>query len=343
MRMRVATPLMALATSAAVTLAGPAAGTETLRWGEHLPQCCSMYARALEWMVDEVAERSGGALRIEVSWGGVLASVGEIPTAVEHGLIDMGNIVTPYFPDQFLINNAIPFFWPQPRSQGELGELMLEWHEEIPAFGAELARYGLHLVSVRPLPPYGMICTRPIRTLEDFRGKRIRSYGVALPAMVEALGAVPVGLSDVEAYEAMRSGILDCSVGDVPLVDAFQWHEVAGYYIDLPMGASWGHLLVMNAGRYAALAEPEKAVIDGMKRDHLDELLRLFAEVETEIRARWAAEGSVEVIAFPAEDFLVTALGDPKVQAVRASWRERAVAAGMPEADAARVVEEIGD
>jgi TRAP-type C4-dicarboxylate transport system substrate-binding protein len=345
MRMKVGTSLKALLASATITLAGTTAltGAETLRWGEHLPQCCSMYAVALEWMVDEVAERSGGELKIEVSWGGVLATVGEIPTAVEHGVIDMGNIVTPYFPDQFVINNAIPFFWPQPRSQGELGELMLKWHEEIPAFGAELARYNLHLISVRPLPPYGMICTGPIRTLADFRGKRIRSYGVALPAMLEALGAVPVSLSDVEAYEAMRNGILDCSVGDIPLVDAFQWDEVGRYFIDLPMGASWGHLLVMNADRYAALSDLQKAVLDGMKRDHLDELLRLFAEVESNIRAKWAAEGSVEVIAFPAEEFLAATLGNPKVQAVRASWLERAVAAGMPEADAARVVAEISD
>jgi TRAP-type C4-dicarboxylate transport system substrate-binding protein len=336
---------MALAASVAITLAGTSvlAGAERLRWGEHLPQCCSMYAEALEWMVDEVAERSAGELSIEVSWGGVLATVGEIPSAVENGVIDMGNVVTPYFPDQFVINNAIPFFWPQPKSQRELGELMLKWHEEIPAFGAELARYNLHLISVRPLPRYGMICTRPIRTLADFRGKRIRSYGVALPAMLEALGAVPVGLPDVEAYEAMRTGILDCSVGDIPLVDAFQWQEVGRYYIDLPMGASWGHLLVMNSDRYAALSDLQKAVLDGMKRDHLDELLRLFAEVEDDIRAKWATDGSVEVIAFPAEAFLEATLGNPKVRAVRARWLERAVAAGLSEADAARVIAAITD
>ncbi len=322
---------------------GAAGAAETLRWGEHLPQCCSMYAAALEWLAEETERRSNGELTIEVNWGGVLATVGEIPTAIENRIIDMGNLVTPYFPDQFVINNAIPFFWPQPKSQGELGELMLKWHEEFPAFGEELARYNARLVSVRPLPPYGMICSSPIRTMEDFRGKRIRSYGVALPAMLEAIGAVPVGLADVEAYEAMSNNILDCSVADIALVDAFQLDEVGKYFIDVPMGASWGHILLMNIDRYNELSDEHKAIIDGLKHDHLTELLRLFREREEEIKAEWASSGSVEIIQIPADEFLAATLGSPQVQAVRDSWAQRAAAAGLPEDQAAQVVEQLNN
>lgn len=335
--------LLAGAATAALLGGGaalPAKATE-LAWGEHLPECCSMYAAALQWMVEEVDKRSGGDLTIDVNWGGVLASVGEVPTAVETNVIDMGNVVTPYFPDQFVINNAIPFFWPQPKSQAELGELMLKWHEEIPAFGDELAKFNLRLVSVRPLPPYGMICTSPIRTLDDFKGKRIRSYGVALPAMLEALGAVPVGMADVEAYEAMANNVLDCSVADIALVDAFHLEEVGDYFIDVPMGASWGHILVINQDVYAGLSDSQKKVLDGMKQDHLDEMLRLFEQAEKDVVQKWKDEGTVEIIEFPDDVFLKATLGNPKVQAVRASWKDRAVAAGMPEADAEKVVADI--
>lgn len=312
-----------------------------LVWGEHLPECCSMYAAALKWMVDEVAKRSGGDLTINVNWGGVLASVGEVPTAVETNVIDMGNVVTPYFPDQFVINNAIPFFWPQPKSQAELGELMLKWHEQIPAFGEELAKFNLRLVSVRPLPPYGMICTSPIRTLDDFKGKRIRSYGVALPAMLEAIGAVPVGMADVEAYEAMANNVLDCSVADIALVDAFHLEEVGKYFIDVPMGASWGHILVINQDIYAGLSDSQKQTLDAMKQDHLNEMLRLFEQAEKDVVKKWKDEGSVEIIDFPDDVFLKATLGNPKVQAVRASWKDRAIKAGMPPADADKVVADI--
>lgn len=331
-----------LAAAASTGITG-VASAETLTWGEHLPQCCSMYAAAAEWLAKEVDTRTNGELKFDINFGGVLATVGEIPTAIETGVIDMGNLVTPYFPDQFVINNAIPFFWPQPKSQQELGELMIKWHEEIPAFGEELARYKLKLITVRPLPPYGLICTQPIRTLEDFKGKRVRSYGVALPAMLEALGAVPVGLPDVEAYEAMSNNILDCSAADIALVDAFQLQEVGKYFIDVPMGASWGHIIVMNTDKYEALSDEHKAVLEELKGDHLTEMLRLFRAKEDELKAKWAADGTVEIIEFPAETFLEATLGNEKVQAVRASWKDRAMGAGMAEADAQRVVDEISN
>ena len=332
-----------LAIAACSSMAGAAGAETTLKWGEHLPQCCSMYTAAAQWAVKETAARSKGDLKININYGGVLATVGEIPTAIENGVIDMGNLVTPYFPDQFVINNAIPFFWPQPKSQQALGELMLKWHKEIPAFGNELAKYKLKLVAVRPLPPYGLICNKPIRTLQDFKGKRIRSYGVALPAMLEALGAVSVGMPDVEAYEALSNNILDCSAADIALVDAFKLNEVAKYFIDVPMGASWGHIIVMNTNKYASLSADQKKVIDSLQGDHLKEMLRLFRAKEAELTAKWAATGSVEVIKFPADEFLKVTLGSPKVQAVRNSWKTRAIAAGMPAADAERVVNDINN
>lgn len=333
-------------TVAALAIGGSLPATvqaRDLSWGEHLPECCSMYAAGLDWMVDEVAKRSGGDLTFDVTWGGVLATVGEVPAAVETNVVDMGNIVTPYFPDQFVINNAIPFFWPQPKSQAELGELMLKWHEEYPAFGEELAKYNLHMVSVRPLPPYGMICTSPIRTLADFKGKRIRSYGVALPAMIEAVGAVPVGMADVAAYEAMSNNVLDCSVADIALVDAFHLEEVGKYFVNVPMGASWGHILVINQDVYDSLSDSQKEVMDAMKQDHLTELLRLFSDAEANVLAKWKSEGTVEVIDFPADEFLSATMGNEKVQSVRSSWQGRAVAAGMPEADAKAVVSDINN
>lgn len=318
-----------------------AARAETLRWGEHLPECCSQYAEATKWMIDEVDKRSNGDLTIDITWGGVLATVGEIPNAIENNIIDMGNIVTPYFPDQFVINNAIPFFWPQPKSQRELGDLMLKWNDEFPSFSEELAKYNIHLVTVRPLPPYGMICTKPIRTLEDFKGKRIRSYGVALPAMIEALGAVPVGLADVEAYEAMSNNVLDCSVADIALVEAFKLDDVGKYFIDVPMGASWGHIIGMNTDVYEALSPENKKVIDGLKHDHLDEMLKRFRAAEKRILKEWKDTGSVEVIHFPKDEFMKATLGNEKVQEVRNSWKDRAVKAGMPAENAEKVVEQL--
>jgi len=314
---------------------------ETMRWGDHFPECCNMYTKASEWMAEEVKKRTEGELQFNIQFGGVLASVQETPTAIETGLIDVGNIVAPYFPDQLPVNNALPFFTPNTRNQREVGELWIKWHEEIPAFSEELARYNAKMLTVRPLSNYGFFCTTPIRTLEDFEGKRIRTYGTALPALVEALGGVPVSFVDVEMYEAMSNNILDCTASDIGFVDSFQLQEVASYFIDVPLGANWGQIIAMNLDKYNALPEDHKAVLEELKYEHLDELLHLFEEEEARIKARWKEEGLVEIIDFPNEEFLEATLQDEAVMAARENWVERVISAGMSPEDAQRVVDDI--
>ncbi len=328
------------AAALSVCLSG-AALADRLKYGDYMPQGANEYSRTAEWMGNEINKRAAGKHTVQMLFGGTVVKVGEVPTAVENGVVDMGPLVTPYFPDQFPINNAIPFFWPQPKSQAELGKLMLKWHGEHKEFGAELAKYKLKLVSVRPLPSYGIICTKPVRKLEDFKGLRIRSYGIALPAMLEAIGAVPVSMADVDGYEALSNGVLDCSPGDPPLTVGWKWADVAKYYIDVPMGASWGHILVMNIDKYNALPADLKKIIDDMKEDYLAEFLRVYAKSIDDTRAAWKANGKVEVIAFPQEEFLKATLGNAKVQSVRESWVGRAMKAGMPEATARTVVKEL--
>lgn len=324
-----------------VGLGGVAAQAESIKWGDYMPQGVNEYARTAEWMSKQISERSGGKHSLKMLWGGTVATVGEVPTAVENGSIETGPVVTPYFPDQFVINNAIPFFWPQPKNQAELGALMLKWHDEIPAFGEELAKYNLKLLSIRPLAAYGIICTKPVRSIADFKGLRVRSYGIALPAMLEAVGAVPVSLSDIGAYEAMSKGVIDCSPGDPPLSHGYKLDEIAKYFIDVPMGASWGHIMVINTDAYNSLPADFKTIIDDMKDDYLAEFLTVYSKAVKDVRAGWNSSDDVEIIKFPKDAFLEATLGNARVQEVQASWAKRAVAAGMSEADAAKVVADI--
>lgn len=320
---------------------GQSTSAQTLRWGDHFPQCCNMFTLASEWMAEEMNSRSNGELQPNIQFGGVLASVTEVPSAIETGLMDIGNIVVPYFPEQMPVNNALPFFTPNTLTQREAGELWLTWHEEVPAFAEELARYNTRLLTVRPLPNYGFACTTPIRTLDDFRGKRIRTYGVALPALVEALGGIPTSFVDVEMYEAMANNILDCTATDIGFIEAFQLHEVASYFIDVPLGANWGQIIGMNLDSYNALSEEHQALLEDLKYEHLEELLALFEAEEERIKARWEAEGLIEIIDFPNDVFLETAFASAGVQAARDSWIQRVMATGMPEEDAQRVIDDI--
>jgi len=319
----------ACALAAAGVLSGPAMA-EALNWvtykakGAGDPQ-----AVTTQWFADELERRTNGEYRIRIHWGSSIAGMGEIPTAIASGTGDIGDVVTPYFPDELPVNNAISFFWPQPHSSIELGMYMQLWHETYPQFAEELASKNLIAVGMRPLESYGMICTKPIRSIEDFKGLRVRSYGFALPAVIEALEAVPVSMTTADTYEALSRDILDCSPVGATLAHGWKYDEVAKYFVDIPLGASWGHLITMNLEKFKSFPEEIQTEILSIGREYLVRYTVEMQRGDDAVRETWAKDGKVEVIPFADEDFTARMLADPKVRKVREDWIAKVSATGL--------------
>lgn len=328
--------ILAVAGSLLAGAAGPVSA-ETVTFATWQPEASeSLHATSLHWFVEEVKKRSDGKHGVKMHWGGAIASITEIPNAVENGVVDMGDLVIPYFPDQFPLNNAISFFWPQPRSPRELGDLMAELHEKYPAFSEELERYNLKLIGLRPLGYYGMACREPVESLDQFKGKRIRAYGLALPAVIEALGAVPVSMSTPETYEALQRGIIDCTPIEPILAHGWKYDEVAPHFIDVPMGASWGQFIVINKQKFEALPEDFQQVLVEVGRDYLVHFTDKQVEQTAEVRDLWEKEDPYQIIPVDREEFLGITENDERVDAVRKQWIARAEEAGVPAEDIAR-------
>jgi TRAP-type C4-dicarboxylate transport system substrate-binding protein len=109
------------------------------------------------------------------------------------------------------------------------------------------------------------------------------------------------------------------------------------------MGASWGHLVIMNLDKYNALPADLKKIMDDMKKDYLAEFLRSYDKATADTLESWKKSGKVEIIKINADDFNKATLGNAKVQSVRNSWIDRAMKAGMPEASAKKVVNDINN
>ncbi len=132
----------------ALILASQAVSAETYKWITFKPQGAGdAQVRSTEWFVEEFAKRTGGKHQIQVFWGGSVAKTKEIPDALAAGVGAFGDIITPYFPDQFPLNNAVGFFIPQPNSTLQVGKMMHDWHEKCPlsspSFRHAVGRKGL--------------------------------------------------------------------------------------------------------------------------------------------------------------------------------------------------------
>ena len=114
---------------------------------------------------------------------------------------------------------------------------------------------------------------------------------------------------------------------------------MAKYYIDVPIGASFGHMIVMNLKSYNALDPQTKAIIDGLGREYAMRYTVTLDVLTEKILAGWKKKG-ITVTKLPANS-LDAALKDPGVQAVRQKWVAKAKATGLTAEQTQDIVDQI--
>ena len=103
---------------------------------------------------------------------------------------------------------------------------------------------------------------KPIRTLEDLKGMRIRTPSAAQSAQLEALGAVPIDMPANQIYNNLDRGVIDASMIPMSAALDFKLIEVVKYFtLNAPLGRS-PFLVAMNRSRYDKLPADAKKVID---------------------------------------------------------------------------------
>lgn len=103
---------------------------------------------------------------------------------------------------------------------------------------------------------------KPIRTLEDLRGLKIRTPSAAQSAQLTALGATPIDMPANQIYNNLDRGVVDAAMIPMSAAIDFKLIEVARYFtIDAPLGRS-NFLVAMNRARYERLPANLRKIVD---------------------------------------------------------------------------------
>jgi TRAP-type C4-dicarboxylate transport system substrate-binding protein len=111
--------------------------------------------------------------------------------------------------------------------------------------------------------PGGHIHThsKPVRTLEDFRGLKVRTPTAVVGDLLEALGATKVGMPATQIYEAMSQKIVDGFGMPFEALPPFRLHEVSRYHTEVGMYTT-AFAVFMNKAKYASLPPEVRKVLD---------------------------------------------------------------------------------
>ena len=102
---------------------------------------------------------------------------------------------------------------------------------------------------------------RQVRTLEDIQGLKVRAASRNDAAMLEALGAVPVGMPIAQTYEALSRGVVQGVWIPWGVMRPYRLQEVTPNHTEVALICR-PFVLTMNKGRYDGLPDEIRRIVD---------------------------------------------------------------------------------
>lgn len=281
---------------------------------------------------DEVAQKTNNEIKIEIFWAGALGKPTEVLDLVGGGAVQMGATLPNYFPAQLPFSSlgAVPLGYYADGNEALAVER--EIIDNDPAARAELERAGLVPLIVHGLTPYHLICNKPVATVADLDGIKIRTFGAYAPEAIKAFGATAVNLQPAEIYEALQRGTVDCVMYNYDFAASSKLQEVAKFWSTVSFGSFSGYQVYINKDLLASLpADQQQALIDAGRAAEQAELEKIKTAEQAAIDAAKAA--GVIFVEFTEQDAF-----DAKLPDTLEVWAQQTVANGVPQADVDRVV-----
>ncbi|MFL5043481.1 MAG: TRAP transporter substrate-binding protein [Xanthobacteraceae bacterium] len=261
---------------AAMLIAAPLAAAPvqaepiTLKLNSPAPPWSYVNKEVLAPWAEAVAADSDGTLKVQPFYGGTLGTFGNTYDRVVDQVVDIGFILTASAAGKIRQQDvaALPF-------EAENATLASTALWNIYAKGIT----NKELDAVKPLAlwtfPNAAIHSRePVRSLDDFKGKKLIATNAIAAKIIAALGATPISFRPDEAYTAIQRGTTDGVLMPFTGMETFKVHEVTKHHLDAALGSD-AAMLLMNRQRYESLPAKAREAID--KHSFL-RLSRLFGE-----------------------------------------------------------------
>jgi TRAP-type C4-dicarboxylate transport system substrate-binding protein len=185
------------------------------------------YSIADQHWIAKIEKETNGRVKIKPYWAGTLISSRESMREIEKGVADIG-FVTPIYEKSGvdLTKAIIDFFF------GSAPEMNLKifWdvYDKFPELRKEYETLKIVAVNVGA-PMYLMTTKKPVKTIDDLKGIRIRVTGNALMRTMKELGMEPVGMPVTEMLESLQKGIIQAVIFSHGDYKALKLAEVVKY------------------------------------------------------------------------------------------------------------------
>lgn len=243
---------------------------------------------------EKLTEVSGGALTVKQFAGGALNKVPPKQYSILlDGVSDIAFTLPGYTADVFPKTNVL--------SLPGVCDSAVACTESLQRARAELEpEYNAKVLALWANAPAVLITkNKPVRTLEDMKGMKIRVTSKADAAFVEALGASAIAQPVSVINQNLANGVIDAIMIDPSAIRSFKLHEVAKHVTTWFPGSGSPFALLMNKEVYDSMSAEEQAWVDEVSGPELSMNAGKTYEAAGAGGLKLAAETGLEMIDLP--------------------------------------------
>lgn len=236
------------------------------------------------WAKD-IEKATGGKVKITSYPGEVLLPANQIYDGVVNGIADLGLSCFSYTRGRFPILEV--FELPGITYPNSAAASKVAW-EGIKKLDPKEVQ-DTKLMMVLTTGPGDLYTKIPVRNLNDLKGLEIRATGLSAKTL-KALGAVPVAMSQAEAYEALSKGIVKGNLGPVEVLKGWKQAEVTDYLTQTPFLYNTLFFITMNRTKWNSLEPTVQKAIEEVNEKYFAEVASGLWDKQNEAAMKWTAE-----------------------------------------------------
>ncbi|WP_341890881.1 TRAP transporter substrate-binding protein [Variovorax sp. YR752] len=285
----------------------------------------SFQTENVQQFATEVAQASGGKLKIVLHPNGSLYKANEIKRAVQSGQTQAGEFILSGAANENPLFgvDSIPFLadsYPAARRLSEAAR---------PTIDKLLAAQGMKLLFVSPWPGQSLYSTKPVETIADLKGTKMRAYNPATSRIAQLAGAQPTTIQLAELGQAIATGT----------VENFLTSSASG--VEMKLYESVKHFYSVNAWLPKNAVVVNRKAFDALDKPTQDAVLKAAAAAESRGWATSERKNDEYLKELAAKGMKVAAPSEPLARALRkigttmtAEWLKQAGADGQAIIDA---------
>ncbi len=284
--------------------AGPAAAddTITLRLSTFFPDSHCTNQDMHFPLAKEIEKATNGKVKVKAFTGGVLGKATAHYDMAVKGVADITQGIQGFTTGRFPLTSVVelPFLFPLGMSAKTCNRIVWELFQNVPELQSEYSDTKVLAVFVNEP---GNVYTRSklIKTMNDFKGQKIRCPMATAAEMIKALGGSPVTIATGELYLALEKGVVDGTLFNTANMNDWKLWEVVNKYTEGNFyNLAW--FTVMNLKTWNNLSKEAQAAIEKAYGLHGGEMVGQGFDDDYAKNIKVAQEKGVEIYKLPQDE-----------------------------------------